>query len=339
MYAQPLPLPAPYAEECGYTMKYTAGPSVGTTGWLGVWFYFAAMQVGFRQVDGSSSGGGHFGVLWGTEPDPGHWNLNFGFYDDVVGGGVTVRGTKPYANPGPPFYSAGGEDTYWWYGQGGSAIGNPGLAYGDTLQVRVFKSPKQDWLAADLSVGYPNPEYNGVNQKTSGSLGAETAIRMMYRIKRVGASGYTPWAWFRDVLFKNLAPSMFMKDPMFWTEQNVNHDGNSPSFSPGDWPYGPTWQFRDVVWDGRRTAPYLTCFYGADDINPATKKSDVRLITDDGVQWVQFISNNTGLTRQTAHNAVVTPTLGTFWDPAPANVTPNPSLDNSARVATPHPWY
>lgn len=339
MYAEPVNIPTAsrYADECGYTMKYTNGPSVGTTGWLGVWLYFAAMQIGFRQPDGSSSGGGHFGMMWGSDPDPGHWNLNFGFYDDVAGGGVTVRGTKPYSNPGPPFFNAGGEDTYWWYN--GGVPGTQGLPYGDTFQCRVFVSPKQNWLAADLTPGYPQPEYNNVNQKASGTLGAETAIRMIYRTKRSGDTGWTPWFWFRDVLFKNLATSKPMKDPMFWTEQLVNHDANSPTFPAGQWPYNPRWQFRDVIWDGRRTLTNFNCYYGADDINPATKRSDIRQITDDGVQWFQFYSDNAGLTRQTAHNTVLNPTTSTFWDPAPSNVTPNPSLDSSTRVATPRPWF
>jgi hypothetical protein len=321
----------PYAYECGITIKAISGPPILGNTWIGIWVYFWAMQFGFRRPDNSSSGGGHLGLIWANDDvSTGVRSvINCGIYDDIYGPIVapdlsTVRGSIPDSR-----YFVGGADSYVWLRPDGS----PGWNYGDVISFRVFLSPKQNWTAAELHGGANQPvEYLGVNQKTSGTYGAETAYRCV--VKR----NNEPWMFFRDVLMKDTiqAPSPAIQGPSIFTEPIYDTDpANTPHFGLGEWPYSPCAEWRDFIWDGRRAAPGTwNATYAADRPN-----SDVRLVTDGGVQWVQHITDGvTPLTRTNADSTILTPTFSSFFTASPSNVSPS-ITDNAARVTTTRPWY
>lgn len=96
-----------------------------------------ATQCSMRQADGTTQAGGfHFGLQTAAAlPNSTDTAVNFGGYDTVVGGLATFRGSispLPAGPGGPP------SPLYEWYAD-------------RDYYMRVFKSPKQNYVAAELS--------------------------------------------------------------------------------------------------------------------------------------------------------------------------------------------
>lgn len=99
---------------------------------------YHAMQVSFRQVDGTTRGGAHTGLQSSyTNNNVTKTSVNWGGYDDIVGAGATFRGSFPTLPVQGTNYTS---PLFAWY---------PDRDY----QFRVFKSPKQNYLAAELTAG------------------------------------------------------------------------------------------------------------------------------------------------------------------------------------------
>jgi hypothetical protein len=140
MYCYPRPwVPGqaslPNASEAGITIRPVSGPAIAYGSAPSVFVYFWALQVDIRKSDGTVMGGGHFGVQWCNPLDAsqgsGHYGrINWGCYDGFYtpDPNAVCRSSKFLA----PF------DQY----------GNFRWEYGDIMKFRVFKSPKQNWLAA-----------------------------------------------------------------------------------------------------------------------------------------------------------------------------------------------
>jgi hypothetical protein len=316
IYSTPT-LAHPYADEVGCTIKWLTGPDMTSTTDTHISVYFAAMQFGFRKADNSSAGGGHLGLIWGDYPRPGHAVLNCGIYDDTYGVTNSVtRGSIP-----THYELTGGPASYDWNRYG--VAGRSGWDYGDEVTFRVFRSPKQNWLAAQLDNGsLQPPEYTSVDQKTSGTYGAETAFRCV-----VQRNNEAPF-FFRDVLIKSAATSAALTGPSFFLEPIFDN----AFISVGSWPFNPSVQFRAVAWDGCRCVKSWTLTYGP-QVN-----SDQTLITDGSSrQWLRYTTNDAGLTRTNADGTGVTMS-NAWWPTPPSNVSPA-ITDNAARVTTPRPWF
>ena len=319
MYATPTNPKTNFADEIGWTLQVTQGPQMNTHVWEGIWIYFWGMQVSFRRPNGDLSGGGHIGLQWG-HLDNQHGLINYGMYDLVVpGDNVTTRGSIASVNPlfGNAFAEYGDSTSFfpWQYGQ--------------IIKFRIYPSPRQDWTAAELYDGNQQPpEYSGVDQKTSGTYGAETAYRCSIKIDD------QPWVAFRDVLMKDTATSKAITGPVFWTEKILNTDvnGTPPIWDPTDWPYSPIGKFRNVDWDGPDVCGNT---FGTHYSFSGAGTSNVSIVTDSYGQWVQWAG---GQTRTNPEGTLLT-TDSTFYDDPRPNVSPNPSLDPAARIATPRPWW
>lgn len=314
MYSTPTNQKTIGADECGYTLRVTDGPPMDAVEtWFGIWIYFWSLQVSVQRPGGAYSGGGHFGLQWGHQ-DGLHGLINFGMYDNVTGVPDCVnRGSIPT----DPLFD-GSDDSYHF-----------AWNYNDIIKFRMFKSPKQNWTAAELSPGLnQSPEYTGTDQVFGGPLGDETAFRCILKVND------QPWRFFRDVLMKDAAPVQPIVGPVLWTERILSTDplGDPPVWLPTDWPETPTGGFRDVIWDGRGPAGDT---YSVHYSFGGAGTSNVSLISDSYGQWVQWAG---GQTRTNPEGALLV-TDSTFYDAPRPNVTPNPGLDPAARVATPRPWY
>jgi hypothetical protein len=323
MYSTPTAAKIAVADEIGWTLRVSQGPPLDTHVWEGIWIYFWGMQVSFRQPNGDLSGGGHIGLQWG-HIDGHHCLINYGMYDLVVpGSNVTTRGSNASLTNPTVFvdaFSEYGDSTYFFKWN-----------YGDIIKFRIYPSPRQDWTAAELYDGNQQPpEYSGVDQKASGTYGAETAYRCSIKIND------RPWIPFRDVLMKNTAPSKAITGPTFWTEKILSTDpaGTPPVWAPTDWPYSPHGEFRNPIWDGINVLGNSWSTHYS--FNGVGSVSNVQFITDSYGQWLQWAG---GTTRTNDEGSLLTPNNATFWDTPRPNVSPNPGLDPAVRVPTPRPWY
>lgn len=296
-----------FANECGITMQFVQGPPMAPSGWLGIWVYYVSMQVSWRNAAGAHVGGGHFGLIWqNTLPDKKHSAVNFGIYDDTPGHAdfAVFRGSIP---TDPQFVSDGGTETYLW-----------DWDYGDTVTFRVFKSPKQNYVASELTViDTQVPPYVGTNQQPD-----EVAFRCTVQRNTL------PPVFYRDILVKGASGNRPMHSPVSWLEPLIDQDGEGdPVYEVGDWPYNPIGRIKDFVWDGRKASLDWIATYNAEPNSDCVINGD----------WIEYRGNKL-LTRTVPDGTIINPP-STFYKASPANVSPNSSLDPAARATTPRPWF
>jgi hypothetical protein len=217
IYATPLVSPGhERAERCGVDIQVVTGPprdrDPGDVG-----FVFWAMQVSFIDDRGSIVAGGHFGLQWFAAGAATRYGVvNWGVYDDVIGGGAVLRGSVP---TDPRFVDIGVGPS-WGFD----------YEYGDRVRFRCQRSPRQDWTAAELDRGDGQRRpYLRSDQRPD-----ETAWRVTIENLADGA----PPAVFRDVLVKRSAPGAALAHPILWTE--CSH----PVLDQG-----PVVRFANLVWD------------------------------------------------------------------------------------------
>lgn len=292
-------------DELGVDLCPVQGPPLDTGGWTTVLLYFWACQPDFVDNSGAGVGGGHFGL---QAYDNGSLTrksvINWGCYDDTGGTGTVFRSTKP---TDPRFIDYGNQSSFGFPWQ-----------YGHWYRFRVFKSPKQDWLAAQINDQDQGAPWAGSNQR-----GDETAFRCTVQDL---TSGEVPLTMF-DILVKNAATSRPIRNGTVWTEPIDNGLGG---VSNQVWPYDPICRVRHHVFDGPRTTPKITTTYYA-----TATHCDGVLDTTNGY----FEMKGTATYTRTIADGTVTTLTSNVWDASPSNVSPNPSLDGSARVATPRPWF
>lgn len=308
MYSTPsLPAAVDHADECGVTFKPISGPPMDpSSGFFGIWTYFWAFSLYIESTTGTMTGGGHFGPQWDDGVVPygtGRHNcLNWGCYDEVTGGLTALRGT---------LYDLSDD-----FGPNGLFY----FDYGDSISMRLFKSPKQDWTDADLDsgTGQVAPYTTGNNQQAN-----ETAFRCV--VKR----NQGPWIFFRDVLVRDARASKPLLLPQLFTENLYDQNpADTPHFAVDSYPYDSICDFSDFIWDGRRVGNSWTLTY----VSGATN-------VDQRVQASTYIRHigATGTTQTNPPGTVIAAPTN-FYTAAPANVTPA-ITDVSARVATRRPWY
>lgn len=283
----------------------TQGPPLTTGGWTTVLLYFWACEPDFVDNNGTGVGGGHFGLqAYDNGALARKTVINWGCYDDSIGGGATFRSTKPTDSR---FIDYGNQSSYGFAWE-----------YLKWYRFRIFRSPKQNYLAAEINAGNLQvAPWVGTDQQST-----EVAFRCT--IQNITDGGIP--IVFQDVLVKNAATSKPITNGMIWTEPIDNGTGG---ISNQVWPYSPICRVRHTVFDGARIDQHYQVTYYA----TATHCDGII----DASGYAQMYGTNV-LTRSNAEGTVID-IPSTYWDDSPANVSPNPSLDGSARVATPRPWY
>src|SRR5436189_6377428 len=113
IYLWPYNRPRPRCDEIGADFMIAQGPPLTTAGWTTVLLYFWACQPDFVDNSGTEVGGGHFGL---QAYDNGALTrktvINWGVYDDSIGGLATFRSTKP---TDPLFIDFGNPSSYGFY--------------------------------------------------------------------------------------------------------------------------------------------------------------------------------------------------------------------------------
>lgn len=160
---------------------------------------FWAVQINFRQVDGTSRGGAHFGL----QTSQGLSNatktaINWGGYDDVLpklgdNSSPTFRGSRPTI---PNAGSDSASPLFAWH---------PDVDY----LFRVFRSPKQNWTDAELTDETGNV---GGDQQPG-----EVAWRCTITDVATGVE-----TWIRDILVPNCHTTAGMMNPIMWDEDFNN---------------------------------------------------------------------------------------------------------------------
>ena len=290
------------ASEAGITIRPQSGPAIAAGSPPDVFVYFWALQVSILASDGTERGGGHFGIQWCNPQDAsagnGHYGrINWGCYDATIGGLAVCRGSLWQ----PPF----------------DAYGNYRWEYGREYKFRIFKSPKQNYLAAELDAGSLQvAPYVGTNQQAD-----ETAYRVIMKVDE------NPWFTVRDCLIKQADGVGYkcLGGPIFWTEY-IPYSAGADA-----WPGAPDGWFKDFVWDGAHPGATFDVLYGG-GVGLTHNNVSIK-----GGEWISQ-EGNVAITRTTPEGSILTaPSL--FHPTRPANVSPNPSLDGAARVSTPRPWY
>lgn len=295
-------------DELGVDILIVQGPPLDTAGWTTVLLYFWACQPDFVDNSGVGTGGGHFGL---QAYDNGALTrktvINWGCYDDTIGGGATFRSSKPLDSR---FIDYGNQSSYGFPWQ-----------YQHWYRFRIFRSPKQNYVAAEINPGALQiAPYVGTDQQA-----AEVAFRCTVQDLTIG----DPPIFFQDVLVKNAATSRPIQNGTIWTEPIDNGGGG---VSNQVWPYDPICRVRHPVFDGARVdTKYKVTYF-------ATATHCDGIVSSLGANDYMQMYGTSTLTRSNPQDTILT-VPSTLWDAAPANVTPNPSADGSARVATPRPWY
>ena len=293
------------AHEAGITIRPVSGPAMAAGSPPDVFVYFWALQVDILNSAGTVMGGAHYGVQWvnAENSDDAHYGrINWGCYDgyfpEAPFPGAICRGSTFQ----PPF----------------SPEGNFRWEYGWDMKFRIFKSPKQDWLAAELDAGAEQEApYIGTNQQAN-----EVAWRVIMKINDL------PWMFVRDVLIKD-ADGIGYKPiggPIFWTEYIPYGAG------PDAWPGNPDGWFKEFVWDGAHPGQEFFVDYGASHATIVHNNISIK-----DTNWISQ-EGGAALTRTVPQGTYLTPPAG-FHTQRPANVAPNPSLDPAARIATPRPHF
>lgn len=307
MYANPFGRVRTRCDEMGIDICPVQGPPLDTGGWTTVFLYFWACQPDFVDNNGNAIGGGHFGLqAMDHGPLPRKSAINWGCYDSTGTGGSTFRSTKPTDSM---FYDYGNPSTF----------GYP-WEYGHWYRFRVFKSPKQNWLAAEINDHDQPAPWAGSNQRSD-----ETAYRCT--VQDVSAGGVP--VPILDILVKNAASSKAIANGMCWTEPLDNGTGGIPN---QEWPYSPIVRFRHPVFDGPKVDPqYEVSYYTG---SPVPSHCDVIL----GASYVQMYGTST-LTRTNAAGTLLT-CPSALWDAGDVGARVYPPTDTAPRSSsTPHPWF
>lgn len=305
IYLAPYNRPLTRCDELGVDFMITQGPPLTTAGWTTVLLYFWACQPDFVDDNGTGVGGGHFGLqAYDNGALARKTVINWGVYDDTIGGGATFRSTKPLSSL---FTDYGNQSSYGYFWE-----------YNKWYRFRIFRSPKQNYVAAEINPGALQiAPWVGTDQQAT-----EVAFRCT--IQNI-TDGQIPVV-FQDVLVKNAATSRPIQNGQIWTEPIDNGTGG---ISNQVWPYSPICRVRHPVFDGARTIPkYQVTYY-------ATATHCDGIVDSSG--YMQMYGTSV-LTRSNADGTIIDMPSSTFWDAAPVESTPN-SLDVSARVTTPRPWY
>jgi hypothetical protein len=293
-------------DEIGIDIRPVQGPPIHAKGWGDVLLYYWAQQVDFLDASGISVGAGHIGIqAYDNDdlPDDQRTVVNWGCYDNSVSG--TFRSTNVLT-----------PDSF-------IDINSPvsmGMAweYGEWLRFRVFKSPKQDWLALEIKPGDNQvPPYVDTDQQ---------ADEVAFRCTIENVTRGRPPVEFHDVLVKSPRASKPIGDGQFWTEpiQQAAWPGDIDS----DWPRDPICDFREWIFDGRGMAQTITTLYSGTSANCDTT------VVSGSPGYVRQAGN---VTRTNPDSTVLAVPTG-YWDAHQPNVTPA-ITDVAARVPTPRPWF
>jgi hypothetical protein len=231
IYATPrLPAGRERAGQCGVDLQIVRGPDRHRDPG-GIGFIFWAMQISFLDDRGQIVAGGHFGLQWFVgAPRTGFGAINWGVYDDVVGHGAVLRGSRPV----DPAFVDIGIGPSWGYD----------YDYGDWCRFRCFRSPRQDWTTAELDRGDGQPRAYRRDQRPD-----ETAFRVTIENLSAGTGPVV----FRDVLVKQAAAHRPMGYPVLWTESGAAGLAT-----------GPVARFANLVWDQPGTVTEAEASYHAD---------------------------------------------------------------------------
>lgn len=300
--------------EVGVDLRFVQGPplAAASTPWTHVLLYYLAMQMDYVDNAGAPLGGGHIGLQVYDNVDLGSAQrtiVNWGVYDDSIGiPNSTFRSSIPIDFE--HFIDVNNEVSFGFNFQ-----------YGEWIRFRVFKSPKQDWLANEIKPGSNQvAPYVGTDQQSN-----EVAYRCT--IQRIDRNEY-PIAY-HDVLVKNAATVGAMKNGQCWVEPIGSDVSNLETL----WNYSPQCDVRmhDMDGCGGNVITSFNAHYAA-----TTTNADITW--HPGTPgFIRMEGAEAGMTRTTAEGTILAPPAG-YWNTRPANVTPN-ITDVAARVPTPRPWY
>lgn len=303
--------------EVGVDLRFVQGPplSAASTPWTHVLLYFLALQVDWVDNAGTVVGGGHFGLQVYDNVDLGSANrtvVNWGVYDDTIATPNSVcRSSIPIDFQ--HFIDVNNEVSFGFDFQ-----------YGEWIRFRVFKSPKQNWLANEIKPGANQvPPYVDTDQQAD-----EEAWRCT--IQRIDRDEY-PIA-FHDALIKGPATTAPLQNGQCWVEPIGWDVSNLETL----WNYSPQCDVRmhDIDGSGGNVITTFQAHYA-----PTTTNADITFHDTAGAVpgFVRMEGRESGMTRTTAEGTVLAPPVG-YFDARPANVTPA-ITDVAARVATPRPWF
>jgi hypothetical protein len=191
----------------------------------------------------------------------------------------------------------------------GTAINSYGYDwnYGDVYRFRIFKSPRQDWTAAELDNGDQQvPPYVDSDQQPD-----EVAFRLTVQ----NITRHEVPVTLRDVLIRGTVSSLAMFGPNFWTEV----------YTPQGFTYNGDVKFSNMVWDGARVIKNVIVSYSP------SAPSTTNCFLDGGA-----IRQQTNATRTVADNTLVA-LPSNHWPTPPPNVAPTPVAETPS--PTRRPWY
>jgi hypothetical protein len=313
MYCQPSNPKRAFVDEAGVDLMVTQGPPLWDNSvWGNVWLYYWAMQINFVNDVGAGVGGGHCGIQAYDNPLLTKKAIvNWGVYDDTIGNYATFRQSEVLT--ADAFIDINNNVS-----MGVVPYGPADWDYGDWLRFRVFRSPKQDWLASQIKPGDQQvPPYVDTDQQPD-----EVAFRCSIENLTKGR----PPVPFHDVLIKSPAASRPMTDGEFWTEP-IGYEAGLDS----TWLFSPEARWRHHVWDGPTVITNWQAHYAASAAN-----CDIVAVAAAGGQ-PGYLSQRGGTTRTTVDGTILTAPAG-FWNDPQPNVASN-IHDNAPRVATRRPWF
>jgi hypothetical protein len=309
IYCFPSASKRPRVDEIGFDMRVTNGPVMAPPGDFsgGCFLYFWAFQIDFYDNSDVGVGGGHIGLQAYNHPDITYKGMiNWGVYDDTIGGGATFRSGPMLTDDVFVDINAGVSFGYTWF-------------YNHWYRFRVYKSPKQDYVANEIYDGSGQiAPYVGTDQQTD-----EVAFRCTVQDVTAGSVPFD----FHDVLVKSPATSKPMALNSFFTEpfQDAGYGGNIFT----EWPWSPEWHVRHINMDGIGNS------IGSFQIDYSVGTANCNITAVSATPG--YMRQKGGETRTNAALSVLTTPTG-FFDAAPANVTPD-IHDTATRIATPRPWY
>lgn len=299
--------------EVGADMRFTQGPPIRSWPWAHVLLYYQAIQINFQNDAGAVVGGGHFGLQIYDNSELGDAKrtvINWGVYDDTIG--------TPYA----VFRSSIPIDYEHFLDVNNPVSFGFDFEYGEWIRFRVFKSPKQDWVANEIKPGtFQVPPYVDTDQQPD---------EVAYRCTLENVSRGTPPVAFNDVLIKSPADR-----PCFFGGAWLEPLGDSDLYRT--WYFSPICEFRHFVFDGgQNTVVNFVCEYT--QAGPHGDAINCNTTSHAGTPgFIRMEGRESGMTQSTAHGTIMAPPSG-FWDAVPPNVTPNVT-DTSPRIPTRRPWF
>lgn len=307
--------------EVGIDCRFNQGPPIAAaaTPWNHVWLYYMAMQIDWVDATDTIVGGGHVGLQIYDEPALGSANrtvVNWGVYDNTTGvPNSTFRASIPIDPAGNDFLDIDNELSFGFDFQ-----------YTEWVRFRVFKSPKQDWVANEIKPGSgQSAPYVGTDQQPD-----EEAWRCS--LQRLGRDEYP--IDFHDVLIKSPRANRPLSNGQCWLEPI----GSDISDLHAKWYYSPQADFRchDLDGCGGNVIEMFSADYAAVSTNCNMSWHDAAGAVP-GFIRLEGTEVPPGMTRTTADASHLPPPVG-YWDARPANVAPA-ITDVSARVPTRRPYF